>query len=1726
MYQIYTAPLAVLILLHKPERKVTDMARNSFILQQKAQDISSKLPDKTLFNRLLGDPHANITEDCLTQMGYVVDYLYDNQIAFHIEQTTSGGYLQLQAVTDSPKARITLTGNGNHIDFIGSGIKANQRYAFTATPYDADGRSVAATNSSSRTYRPSRDDINSLLDAYLKNDMSAFAAPDQSRTLSFSRSKSNIPNTYYQNGKLRKSYRTIPHENGMQQDVELLIQPVQTNVEGETSTMTNSLITIGNAIKNSHDYLVEEIMQAAEFMSGKASFTGNKIKSVCDYGIDNGAIQDMAIDIKSEIENIDSDYNLMLSEASDAHEALESIVSHYVDTQVLGLSENENGEIITLPVINDRSYEASPDDVPEGFTMDPNAVSSWTSLSENESNITSIHRIQSSMRGLGMTKDNVVGEDNRNATMADSLISFNEDAAKTKDDFEPGSFERRVLEHTEKYMMDLGIKAECRFDDKGIIDVSGEAMGMLNGRQVSIPVRAQVGQIFAPDEHNVVHVMRNQNDNFLFVPGYRAFIEEDDGSGKNLMERTVLTGYYDSVCDTINNALSPLVNSTSRALGRGTPSDVSISVPTACNSVYGETYGTRLPEDYMENFIASGFDEDDVYAIYNALSGKIAYSKEMDMDATTIAAMGDGSRALEIAGQNIREMGDECLGFVYTNMTNTGRGSGTRRYLCATAKVGEDGHIIKGDENDLTSPLFSRPMFEGVNHNALDRNVMAFSQLMTAQGIDKGAKGCHVTVDGWTLDDGYVVSKDFAERHTIPDVDGNPRVLKVGDKISDMNGNKGVINIIVDPQMPDAQAKREEILPLVQIMRDNPGLDFISAPYSGMSRSNAGTAFSMMKDANDLKLPNGDTIKGGMGSLPIVITGMTVDTKTHIYDENGERHRNSSGQLSWLLSSKGLNNIAREIYGNNESGLNELRAYMNIIGVTLDEEGNLHQGFGSKSGDISRAQLVNNMSEDDGSGLMKVKKFDEYVLDTDAAHPKRKDKLHLKKSAAKWNAEAKDFNGFIQLPFPVQGADGNNLEVTVADEYGEDRIISVMPVVSAAYRSNIKHDKGETYSHDYTRNYAEIIRSAGEYMSAATRLSKLIAGEAVKQNNLPDGMTMDDLEQKLIEVYSSRSTSMKIGNKTAQLPEGFDDGCILRGNLMNYQKFINGVMGIASRNDADVKKTYDELRAEQRRAAIKGQSEYANIVNDTISKKFEDRKHGAIANCLIKVGCKHSATAVWSADPRLDIDTCKMSSDMYNKLNIKDDHLLVWRDPLLHDGGMRYMKVEIDDSLTGIAVNPLIAMSFDGDFDGDSLGAMALQTKEAHKEAMENLTVQASILNPGVGEKGNHPFRLQAGMDVAAAKYASKPIADAWDSLNAKANLEYAKDGMVSDDTFDEIKKLSKRTLQAGSYQNAMSYDSPQSVAESLVKMSKEYGNGSKGSMGKMKGFMEYLGYDVAVTPNDNGYDVDVKENPMTKEERLRRNKEVCVALGCKCDETGVAGYASQKAMRALRNICPTESLDLTYPVTQGMLDAKHDADEARTKANLTQNVIPDLWEGKAMAQDASGKWKVKHSASPAGTQSVAKSCRPSEWKDQFMRIMCQANGIDVSRDASASETKKAFSKIMNPGQLDKVANALTDENGKIVGLTAKACTSGSFIDTAIYGVPASKPGKKTMVTEYIIAEAKNNTNIFDRGGMIFAPDSIRDALKDSGVSSPEASIEDSLSYVKENENSMDMSIC
>ena len=220
------------------------------------------------------------------------------------------------------------------------------------------------------------------------------------------------------------------------------------------------------------------------------------------------------------------------------------------------------------------------------------------------------------------------------------------------------------------------------------------------------------------------------------------------------------------------------------------------------------------------------------------------------------------------------------------------------------------------------------------------------------------------------------------------------------------------------------------------------------------------------------------------------------------------------------------------------------------------------------------------------------------------------------------------------------------------------------------------------------------------------------------------------------------------------------------------------------------------------------QKSFNEVTRDVVEHKFNS-KHNIVRDDVMCNRLSNSATAVWSADPRLDIDQISMNKEHAIQLGImkengewvdKDsDKVLVWRDPVLHDSNVRYMKVVIDDNIIGVAVNPLSPKCFDGDFDGDSVAVVALKSKVAKAQAYDKFSFEMNMLNTGAkttvkdprtGEEVScYPIHITDGLDCKSNAYVNPELQERFDKLTIDINKFEEKvatfeKGEIGDDAF------------------------------------------------------------------------------------------------------------------------------------------------------------------------------------------------------------------------------------------------------------------------------------------------------------------------------------------------------
>lgn len=190
---------------------------------------------------------------------------------------------------------------------------------------------------------------------------------------------------------------------------------------------------------------------------------------------------------------------------------------------------------------------------------------------------------------------------------------------------------------------------------------------------------------------------------------------------------------------------------------------------------------------------------------------------------------------------------------------------------------------------------------EAIEGDPLDRNMMAQQQESKKREKVENEQVALMSYRGYTFEDGCVVSQKFADAHQ----------LNIGDKLSDDHGNKATISYIADPTDPKDR-----------LFAQNPDLNVIMNPHSITSRQNTGVVIEMQRHGDIKPVTLDGDVKGHSGELSVIVTNITAESKTHIYDESEARQgRNFGNQEAWAAGAMGLNGVMKEAFKNNGRAL-------------------------------------------------------------------------------------------------------------------------------------------------------------------------------------------------------------------------------------------------------------------------------------------------------------------------------------------------------------------------------------------------------------------------------------------------------------------------------------------------------------------------------------------------------------------------------------------------------------------------------------------------------------------------------------------------------------------------------------------------------------------------------------------------------------------------------------
>ena len=278
----------------------------------------------------------------------------------------------------------------------------------------------------------------------------------------------------------------------------------------------------------------------------------------------------------------------------------------------------------------------------------------------------------------------------------------------------------------------------------------------------------------------------------------------------------------------------------------------------------------------------------------------------------------------------------DAKGVIDPLITSNGTNLGKIFYLTEDAQVEWDGSIIRGEKEH--SPLGEFMTQFHIDKDNFNRNQMSGNAALTSTDMQY-INVAFCEFGGFNSDDANTLTRNGANKFN----------AHVGDKFSEMHGNKGASSLIADPNMSDEEAEAQRLTHAKRFAELNPDIDMIVSPIGLASRLNMGVVHEALASAEkfDLKLPDGRIVKDGGVRMLYMKLPQTAEHKSKDYGQEGTGRRYSN-LFRFALSSK----IGKELYEDvvinpavREFHMDKVATAMQRLGFTVvDLDKQLEQG--------------------------------------------------------------------------------------------------------------------------------------------------------------------------------------------------------------------------------------------------------------------------------------------------------------------------------------------------------------------------------------------------------------------------------------------------------------------------------------------------------------------------------------------------------------------------------------------------------------------------------------------------------------------------------------------------------------------------------------------------------------------------------------------------------------
>lgn len=1010
------------------------------------------------------------------------------------------------------------------------------------------------------------------------------------------------------------------------------------------------------------------------------------------------------------------------------------------------------------------------------------------------------------------------------------------------------AFRLRMLETVESAL----VSTRCKVSDADIhMDVNGvvtyEARRLRKGKTAKgitddQIVRGVIGQVFVPeDEHGLFDVRFSASDGYYLAGGNKIhFIDQMSHEG-DYLDRMRVTQFADVVEHEIFREVR------SQVIGaRKKYNAMIIGSPTCINGVWrDDAVTTRFARDLFEDTPEHLQDDDTRDRCIEGAKGKCRFvgfdaEEETSILATERVAntnVHDWVDDREHSGQGLTGHAEtshitekESAYFDFRRLPTDKKVASTR-YMVSGAEVAEDGSINPGKPMDR-SPLTEHPAMQYSDCDPHNRQQMGQGNLNHCTSVDlKPVAFAQAPLGGWTQDDGMVVSKAYAESHPLVGKDG-VRPLMAGDKIGETHGNKGVISLVVDPDM-DIDAEIEKIrtkhaeaiaeakkgieetelaIAAIEQRRDRSPKtahpdDFddiavlrgqIRAYQKDMSREER-MASREIRDVEALrevvKFFKNNTGREGVPDLSIVMSPFSVGSRMNMgqprealanesYDlimNDGSVVEGGIGMVRSVVHDKAVDLKTNTVNGRT-SGYQFMHVMLSCgcdntvadIGRSNAEAMRafteaLRTGYGFDVSDGGDLSSSISYPDPDSAAYGEIYRFDEHIERNNTSSEDSLGEISETSSEQAMSWLASR-GGFMELPFELSWPD-----IVVSGESAEE--------VANTLGLDVSED-GSCLMHGQTTPQMPNGRYLMPVMDARERVGITTGGEGYQSHEYT-GMYVS-IYRSAIKYERARERADRLASDIETLQQRIDAA----------QERIDSTQG-SEQTDAksDLEKLTRSLqtaesglrsaRSEMTKAESAAQGVFTSLATTVRERGFDSKENIAKKEMMGAELPGRYATTPWSGDPRLDLDEVAIGPKLAEDLKLRDgDQCIIWRAPCLTESTARAVKVRIDERLYGAAVNPEIAKPIGGDFDGDTIGIGRPYDRKAAAELFDKLSLSRELVER---RRGSHGLSMGKNTDLTFAGYYHPEVTEQIADVEVRAKEVYERHDKAG--TLDEPTK-------------------------------------------------------------------------------------------------------------------------------------------------------------------------------------------------------------------------------------------------------------------------------------------------------------------------------------------------